>query len=47
MLGSCMRLLEQCLRNCLTNNTAPASYDVTALTIIKPEKHQRLADPLL
>jgi len=25
----------------------PASYDVTALAIIKPKKHQRLADPLL
>jgi len=25
----------------------PASYDVTALTIIKPKKHQRIGDPLL
>ena len=33
--------------NCSTNNTPPASYDVTALEIIKPEKHQRLADLLL
>jgi len=24
-----------------------ATYDVTALVIIKPKKHQRLADPLL
>jgi len=30
-----------------TSNTTPASYDVTALAIIKPKKHQRLADPLL
>jgi len=29
-----------------TNNTTPASYDVTALAIIKPKKHQRLADPV-
>jgi len=32
--------------NCSTSNTTSASYDVTALAIIKP-KHQRLADPLL
>jgi len=30
-----------------TSNTTPASYDVTALAIIKPNKHQRFADPLL
>jgi len=30
-----------------TSNTTPASYDVTALAMIKPKKHQRLADPLL
>jgi len=33
--------------HCRTSNTAPASYDVTALAIIKPKKHQRLTDPLL
>jgi len=33
--------------HCSTSNTTPASYDVTALAIIKPKKHQRLADPLL
>jgi len=33
--------------HCATSNTAPANYDVTALAIIKPKKHQRLADPLL
>jgi len=32
---------------CSTSNTTPASYDVTALAIIKPKEHQRLADPLL
>jgi len=32
---------------CSTSDTTPDSYDVTALTIIKPEKHQRLADLLL
>jgi len=30
---------------CSTSNTTPASYDVTALAMIKPKKHQRLADP--
>jgi len=25
----------------------PASYDVTALAVINPKKHQMLADPLL
>jgi len=30
-----------------TSKTTPASYDVTALAIIKPKKHQRLAYPLL
>jgi len=29
-----------------TNNTTPASYDVTILAIIKPKKYQRLADPV-
>jgi len=33
--------------HCSASNTTPASYNVTALTIIKPKKHQRLADPLL
>jgi len=33
--------------HCSTNNATPASYDVTALAVIKPNKHQRLADPLL
>jgi len=33
--------------HCSTSNTTPASYDVTALAIIKPKKHQRLAYPLL
>jgi len=33
--------------HCSTNNTTPASYDVAALAIIKPKKHQRLEDPLL
>ena len=33
--------------HCSTSNTTPASYDITALAIIKPKKHQRLADPLL
>jgi len=49
MLGSCMRPLEQCYfeNHCLASNTTPASYDVTASAIIKPKKHQRLADPLL
>jgi len=31
----------------LTSNTTPAHYDTTALRMIKPRKHQRLADPLL
>jgi len=30
-----------------TSNTIPASYNVTALAIIKPKKHQTLADSLL
>jgi len=42
-----MRLLEQCVNHCSTKNTTPASNDLTALAIIKPKKHQRLADPLL
>jgi len=33
--------------HCSTSNTTPASYDVTALAIIKPKKHQRFADALL
>jgi len=33
--------------HCSTTNTTPARYDVTALTIVKSNKHQRLADPLL
>jgi len=33
--------------HCSTNNTTPGGYDVTALAIIKPKKHQRLADSLL
>ena len=33
--------------HCITSNTTPDSYDVTALAIIKPREHQRLADPLL
>jgi len=33
--------------HCSKNNTKPASYHVIALAIIKPNKHQRLADPLL
>jgi len=33
--------------HCSTSNTTPASYNVTALANIKPNKHQRLADPLL
>jgi len=33
--------------HCWTSNSTPASYDVTALAIIKPRKYQRLADPLL
>jgi len=33
--------------HCSISNATPASYDVTALSIIKPRKHQRLADPLL
>jgi len=32
--------------HCSTSNTTPASYDVTALVIIKQKKHQRLADPV-
>jgi len=40
MLGSCMRLLEQCLRSiCSTSNITPVSYDVTALAMVKPKKH--------
>jgi len=33
--------------HCSTNDTTLASHDLTALEIIKPKKHQRLADPLL
>ena len=33
--------------HCSTNNTTPTSYDVTALAIIIPKKHQRPADPFL
>jgi len=33
--------------HCSTSNSTPTRYDVTALAIIKPKKHQRLADPLL
>jgi len=33
--------------HCSTSNTTPASYDVTALVMIKARKHQGLADPLL
>ena len=33
--------------HCSTSDTTPASYDLTALEIVKPKKHQRLADPLL
>jgi len=33
--------------HCSTSNTTPASYDVTALGIIKAKEHQRLADPFL
>ena len=33
--------------HCSTSNPTPASYDATALAIIKPKKHQSLADPLL
>jgi len=33
--------------HCSTSNTTPASYHVTALAIIKPKKHKRLADALL
>jgi len=42
-----MQHLEQWFENHCTSNTTPASYDVTALAIIKPKKHQRLADPSL
>jgi len=31
---------------CSTSYTTPANYDVTALAIIKPKKHQRFADPV-
>jgi len=48
MLGSCMLLLEQCLRTINQQVTpTPASYDVTGLAIIKPKEHQSFADPLL
>jgi len=43
MFGSCMRLLNVFDKHCSTSNTMHASYDVTAIAIIKP----RLADPLL
>jgi len=33
--------------HCSTSNTTFASYDVTALAIIKPKKHHRFLDPLL
>jgi len=33
--------------HCSTSNPKPASYDVTALAIIKTKKLQSLADPLL
>ena len=33
--------------HCSTSKTTPASYDFTDLAIVKPKKHQRLADPLL
>jgi len=43
-----MRLLEQCMRTTVTTrNTTPARYDVPALAIIEPMKHQRLAERLL
>ena len=48
MLESRIRLSEQCLRTIVQQVTPrlPATM-VTALAIIKPKKHQRLADPLL
>jgi len=42
-----MWLLEQCENHCSASNTTPVTYDVTALAIIKPKKHQRVAHPLL
>jgi len=33
--------------HCPTSHTTAVSYDVTALVVIKPKKHQRLADPLI
>ena len=33
--------------HCSTSNTTPGSFDVIDLAMIKPKKHQRLADPLL
>jgi len=33
--------------HCSTSNNTPASYDDTTIAMIKPKKHQRLADPLL
>jgi len=59
MLGSLMRIIEQCLRIIIQHVTPrlPATMsprkhcvrgpDVTALAIIKPKEHKRLADPLL
>jgi len=35
------------VNHCSTSNTKPARNYVTALAIIEPKKHQRLADPLL
>ena len=47
MLGSWMGLRTVFENHCSTKNTTPANYDVTALAMIKPEKHQRRADLLL
>jgi len=48
MHESCMQLLEQYLRIIIQEVTpCLSSYDVTALAIIKPKKHERLADLLL
>jgi len=45
-----MQLLEQCLRITVlqsTSDTNPGSCNATTLAMIKPKKHQKLADPSL
>jgi len=41
------RVIENHCSSNTSNTTEPASYDATALAIIKRKKHQMLADPLL